>query len=273
MNRFILVSPSDAPSHGLATPAGSDYGKKLISQFNLLGKIKLETEINQLPRNLILTAETLSRTLLAKSLGLKIQSPIEIYSSLSGQSFPENKSTYGHHILVPYFIEDVDKARLATLLFSLRKLNLHNYTFTLLARTSKLNWYKIFLAKISRIETNLVIGNLSFDNYSKLFTSVDSVLFLETKLYNTHSSGKALDAICLRIPALTASGTYHHKIYEKWVPGIPSYRDKSDFLQCFAMWKQIHESIKIELVKNNDLIQNSYSPSRYFEDLFALFEN
>ena len=62
------------PSRGLATPAGKEYEKKLIRQFNQSGKVVLETPVKDfsVPNNLILTAETKSRSLLAKSFGMNM---------------------------------------------------------------------------------------------------------------------------------------------------------------------------------------------------------
>jgi hypothetical protein len=268
--KFVLnMMRADVP---IATPASKKYRIEL--------KKFLKSEIKQnfcsltIPNNVKILCETDSRSFLLETLGIHPTGNFPTFSQFTrGRTIYEidnNKSlerTNPLQVFFPRAISVKDKkyfSKFLVLIFLLRKeLQKKDLEFNILSHN--------LLTQILIKAVTLLLGNrqvhsellpLSEEDYWLNFSHADLIVLIETPLYMTQSSGKAIDALVAGTPVLATSGTYGAKECDRWIEGFPSFTSMNQLAQVLCMGKDLAAIAHSTLREKKIQIRNYYSVNR-----------
>jgi hypothetical protein len=267
--KFVLnMMRADVP---IATPASKNYRIKL-KKF-VKSEIKQNFRSMTIPDNVKILCETDSRSFLLETLGIHSTGSFPTFSQFTrGRTIYEidNKfleRTNPLQVFFPRAISVKDKkyfSKFLVLIFLLRKeLQKKELEFHIL--------YHNLLSQILIQAVTLLIGSrqvhserlpLSEEGYWWNFSSPDLIVLIETPLYMTQSSGKAIDALVAGTPVLATSGTYGAKECNRWIEGFPSFTSMNQLAQVLCLGKDLAAIAQTTLREKKIQIRTHYSVNR-----------
>ncbi|MEY3020167.1 MAG: hypothetical protein RLZZ272_1151 [Actinomycetota bacterium] len=208
------------------------------------------------PDNLVLTAETERRALLARSLGLRVVGAWPLHSQLAVAPLPPptERPDGPPRVLIQlqaHKVEDATMRELARVIGTSGRLAPDRVRWVLAGRVGTERRLVRSVGRLERLGVEVVDGGLSDDAYRALHDASDVVWLPVRGAYNTQSSGKALDALARGLPVLAPAGSYGASEQSRWVPGAPSYGSTEEAIELvlrlpwlLATWRAaLHERL------------------------------
>lgn len=254
VNLFRPEWPLDVPSGSRPRPPNGVWGGAL-------------TELENLPSNLVLLADTERRAFLARARGLDIAGVWPPYTSIPVDGPPIEVDTPTsdprRRILVavnawqlkgdPHSAAHIERVLE-------RASSLPTLRFELLGSLPDKRAFRRDLLRGARRLVGAGVGPLDPVRYAERIRSASAVWLPKLGLYATQSSGKAIDVLVAGRPVIAPSGTFADLEQQRWVPGAPSYRDDGELLDLLADIDGTVGGWKRALVEVSGTIRHHYSP-------------
>ncbi len=222
--------------------------------------------------NLLLTAESEAKALMANSAGLPVDGVWHLHSEMAAAGAPTPtappaapggpirvlvalRSSQLHPPLVRDVLDviegvgRIDRARSVTWVMSGR-FDADRRVMGALRRLERAG------VEVTRNERPLDPGA-----YAQTFLEVDAVWMPAIWPYRIQSSGKALDALVLGRPVIAPAGTAGADAMRRWVPGAPTYGTPSEAIQLFLRLPSLTPTLQRALHDANPLIRDDCSPT------------
>lgn len=188
------------------------------------------------PANLIVTAETERRALLARALGLPVAGtwPLHSQLALAPPPAPSERSGSPVRVLIQLPVHKVERAtmrELGTVIGAVDRLARGSVHWVLAGRLRADGRLARHVGRLERRGIEVVGDGLSDDAYRDLHDASDVVWLPVRGAYNTQSSGKALDALVRGVPVLAPAGSHGAAEQTRWVPGAPSYGSTEEAIE------------------------------------------
>jgi hypothetical protein len=202
------------------------------ARLSRLRDVPEETITGDIPSNLILTAETQQRALLAGALGLPLDGAWRLHSQLAdlAEPFiagPNSRDPDRLRVLLPLSTWNAEP--------SLREIGFTVLRTTELLRPGqRIDWTlsgnldRILgssdLRRLARLGVKIDHRVRPLEEFAELFRENDLVWLPMRRDCATQSSGKATDALAIGRPILAPAGSYAAHEQSRWLPGFPDYR-------------------------------------------------
>jgi hypothetical protein len=257
INLFLNEIASEAASKGSLRREDSSTNDELIHDF---------------PGNLCLTADTQRRALIGRSLGLPIV------------------GTWPHHTSLDTSLDPVEPQR-GRVAITAAEWQLRNNRETVTdinvalgcsrARAGQLQFKLIgSVPQKSRGELidryrhlrsldGALDAPLSASDYASAIGQASLVWLPTQGVYGDQSSGKALDALVMGRPLLAPAGTFGQQEQERFVPGAPTYRNRSELLELLDVLPVLLPRWSDETAAARSEAIRRYSPDRSIDVLLA----
>lgn len=245
--KFVINLMSPEP--GLVNPGTWNHfiGASIKSDYTF--KVEKVLEVLKLNANMRVSADTEARSILAKSLGVRIDSVWSGRSVANHTNQIESEDLIGRERSDSNYIRvlisvDIHRFSFYQLLQCIRairfvdvftkKINT-NYLWVFNFNRSELPLHKrILLIFLNRNKTEFIKHKVELTEYNKRILDSDLVWLPFNSYYVTGSSGRFDDALMNGKPVLTRSGTYGDRELQKWIPGYPSYVNISECVQILS---------------------------------------
>lgn len=230
-----------------------------------------------IPENLVVTAETERRVLLARSLGLPVAGAWPLHSQLALGPPPPEPDRPGRPLRVliqlqAHKVEDATLRELHDVVRSVARLG---------AGTSVLHWALAgrtdgggrrvrLLRRLERLGVEVAGGGLDEGAYRDLHDSSDVVWLPVRGAYNAQSSGKALDALVRGVPVLAPAGSYGATEQSRWVAGAPSYGSTEEAIELVLRLPDLVPAWRSALRDRLDEVRRAYHPRTSVHRLLEL---
>ncbi len=221
----------------------------------------------QFPVNLVVMAETPRRAFLAQSLGIPVAGTWALHSQLwdvarSPQRVGENVPT-DLAILIPisaWWLSDVVVDEVVRVVRMVRRWSNHATRWTVSGSLRPRPDAARRLRKLERAGIDIRSGELDQASYASIFVEHDACWFPVRGVYNTQSSGKALDALVLGIPAVGPFGSFAADEAARWIPGGLGYGTAREAAELFLHLPLVLDEVRASLGRNATQIRERYSP-------------
>ena len=232
------------------------------------------------PKNLVVTAETEQKALMARSAGIPVDGVWQLHSQMAIDAAPP--STALTHA------EDASERHRqrwqVRVLVGLRSSQLHlpivrdvidvidgvcrhdreSLRWVMSGRFDTDRRTRTALRRLERAGVDLSAtahdGPLANDAYARQFLAVDALWMPTAWPYRVQSSGKALDALVLGCPVIAPAGTAGARAMGRWVPGAPSYGSTTEASQLFLRLPTLIGTLREGLAASSEAIRAAYSP-------------
>jgi len=242
--RFFINLMSPEP--GLVNPGTWNHfiGTSIKSEHAF--KIERVLEALKQNTNIRVSADTEARLVLAKSLGIRIdsvwngRSVVNHGKQLKSIDIINHKRSESNYIRVLISV-DIKRFSFSQLFQCIRairfvdvftKNSATNYLWVFNFKFSELPLHKkILTLLLSRNKTEFIKHKVNLSEYNKRISDSDLIWLPFNSYYVTGSSGRFDDALMNGKPILTRSGTYGDRQLQKWISGYPSYVNISECVQ------------------------------------------
>ena len=233
-----------------------------------------------LPPNVVVLADTERRAFLARSRGLDVAGVWPTYSILAAPEAdlraadaadaPDAPTPDPAHVVIalsawqlkgdPGTVRDLDDV--------LRRASRRTpaLRFSHLGGVSDRHTPRRLRARLAALP-GAADGPLSVADYAARLAGAGVVWPPKRDQYATQSSGKALDALVAGRPVLLPSGSAGQVEQERWVPGAPSYRSRTELWDLLAELPDLVAPWAAALAAQRDAIRAHYSPDRALDVL------
>jgi hypothetical protein len=224
------------------------------------------------PSNVMLTAESDAKALMARSAGLPVRSVWQLHSEMAAIDAPDETGTARS-----------DDGRIRVLV-ALRSSQLHAPLVRDVLdvidgvdradRSGAIEWVMSgrfdpdrrvtrALRRLERAGVRVTRHErpLEPDAYARGFLDVDAVWMPATWPYRIQSSGKALDALVLGRPVIAPAGTAGADAMARWVPGAPAYGTTAEAIQLFLRLPTLNDTLTAGLLDAQAAIREHSSPA------------
>ena len=235
------------------------------------------------PVNLRLTAETVEKALLARSVGMPVSGTWRLHSARAERDFPAGAVAPAQR--------DPDSA--LRVLVALRSSQLHpplvQDVVDVIERVARagggdaIEWVmagrfddhpRVTQALRRLRRAGVLIDDadrpLEPDAYARMFLDADVVWMPAIWPYRVQSSGKALDALVLGRPVIAPAGTAAAAAMQRWVPGAPTYSSSSEAAQLLLRLPSLHSLLREELESQSGEIRAALHPRATVEWLLEM---
>jgi hypothetical protein len=225
------------------------------------------------PKNFTLTAETSSKAVSARSVGLPVDATWHLHSQLS-ERLPMkavvSRDYSGMHpvrVLIVLLNSHMLRPLLSEVLHVIKGVEdvgrQSTIAWSISARKDGSRQTAKALRRLERSGVHVALsdGPLSHDDYANTFLNVDVVWMPAVWPYRVQSSGKALDAITLARPIIAPAGTAASVEMQRWIPGAPSYGTPAEAIQLFLRLPTAARFLQHELLRLQEQICCEYSPN------------
>jgi hypothetical protein len=231
-----------------------------------------------LPTNLVITAETERRALLARSLGLRIGGAWPVHSQLAeaAEPVPTARPPDGSvRVLVQVPWHKANPATLrevGTVIRAVVRLRSGDgrVRFSIAGRFADRPRLARRVRRLAGDGVTVIDRSLDDDAYRELHDAHDVVWLPVRGAYNVQSSGKALDGLVRGLPVLAPAGSYGATEQVRWVPGAPSYGATTEAIEVLLRLPDLVEVLRAELTGRLDAVRAAYSPVTSVRRLLAI---
>ena len=226
--------------------------------------------------NLIVTAETERRALLARSMGLEVGGTWPLHSQLADAPSAEARPVAATPaVLLQLQAFRTEPATLREVSEVVRGVVRHAAdgpipTFDLVGRFAGQPSLRRGLRRLERLGVRVLDGALDDADYLALHDAHDAVWLPVRGAYNVQSSGKALDALVRGLPVLAPSGSYGAIEQSRWVPGAPSYGATVEAGELLLRLPALLATWRAELAARLPEVRRAYHPMTSIDRLLEL---
>lgn len=240
----------------------------------------------RLPENLVLTAETPRRALLARSLGLPVRSVWHLHSELADFRAHAGESTAGSYprmsergarVLIALSRRQFEQGTLRQVLEVVRAVRRlgdadHPIEWILPADAQVLGSERRMMRRLANAGVRVVrtVTPLPQSDYAAHFLESDAAWFPKVWPYRVTSSGKALDALVLGCPIIAPAGTAASDAMQRWVPGSPDYGTTEEAVAVFLRLPTLLPTLATDLAGRLTEVHQQYSAATTVSWLIAL---
>jgi len=270
VNLFRAEPGLDAPlvrrkGFGAGPKAGSLAPSALASQFGVFARIDW-------PSNVLLTAESDAKALMARSAGLPVTSVWHLHSEmaaedLAGQIDPGRPEDGQLRVLIalrssqlyPPLVREV-----MDVIEGVRRIDPDGrVTWVMSGRFDQDGRVVAALRRLERagVQVSRHEHPLSRRAYAQGLLEVDAAWMPAVWPYRIQSSGKALDALVLGRPIIAPAGTAGAHAIARWVPGAPTYGTTIEAVHLFLRLPTLIETLQGALRGSIEKIRQHYSPT------------
>lgn len=218
------------------------------------------------PDNLIVTAETERRALLARSMGLEVGGVWPVHSQLAGFPSADARPVAATPaVLLQLQAFRTEPATLREVAEIVSRVVRHAAdgpipTFDVVGRFAGQPSLRRGLRRLERLGVRVADGALDDADYLALHDAHDAVWLPVRGAYNVQSSGKALDALVRGLPVLAPAGSYGAIEQSRWVPGAPSYGATVEAVELLLRLPALLATWRGELARRLPEVRRAYGP-------------
>ena len=223
------------------------------------------------PANLLLSAESEAKGLLARSSGMPVQGTWRLHSALAALETSKAdlstrdggdplrilialRSSQLHGPLVDEVVEVIERVG--------RFMPAGAIDWVMAGRFDTDGRVDRALDRLTRAGVSLERASrpLEPDAYMRMFLGVDAVWMPTVWPYRIQSSGKALDALVAGRPVIAPAGTAPAAAMQRWVPGAPAYGSVPEAAQVFLRLPSLVGLLRSELDACSVAIRTTHHP-------------
>lgn len=223
----------------------------------------------EIPKNLLVIAETDERAFLARRLGIDCVGSWRLHSTLwnikheltSVSRSSDQERPAELRILVPHGNSLQAARSLAQVLDSMQIARGSNSIhFSITGADARQLAPRILGPQLEALGAHRLDSPVGRANYASIFAAHDVVWIPQSRSYRTQSSGKALDALVVGRPVIAPEGSWPARETSRWIGGGLTYRTENDLIELLTHLDQRIDALRDRLALQLENIRAAYSP-------------